>query len=64
MVEGEIEGVKAIDLDSGGEARNVSQLWMGTAGLVRRCGIHLSCVEFLKVRVLFVELCIICWLLL
>ena len=40
--EGDIMGLKAIDLDSGGEARNASQFWMGAIGFVRRGGVHLS----------------------
>ncbi|KAJ8431084.1 hypothetical protein Cgig2_031116 [Carnegiea gigantea] len=49
MVKGDVEGVEAIDLNSGGEARNMPQLWMCAAGLVRCCGVRLSWCSDLKV---------------
>ena len=59
MVEGDIEGVEAIDLDSGGEARNMPQWWTGAAGLVRHCGARLIWCLDLKSKGFFFQLCVI-----
>jgi len=42
VVEEDIKGVEATDLNSGGETRSMRQLWTGATGLVRHCGVRMS----------------------